>query len=55
MIFFPSQSDDEDYINEGMDYMETAAEAGDRAAILFVARAYDTGHNLGSARYVLWL
>eukprot|EP00057_Strongylocentrotus_purpuratus_P017799 XP_011672273.1 PREDICTED: eukaryotic elongation factor 2 kinase isoform X1 [Strongylocentrotus purpuratus] len=48
-------SDDEDYMNEGMDYMETAAEAGDRAAILFVARAYDTGHNLGTARTKSWL
>ena len=42
--------DTDDYINEGMDYMESAAEAGDRAAMLIVARAYESGNQLGSAR-----
>nr|XP_054762939.1 eukaryotic elongation factor 2 kinase-like [Lytechinus pictus] len=46
---------DDDYINEGMEYMETAAVAGDRASILIVSRAYDTGYNLGSARQKSWL
>lgn len=47
--------ENDDYINEGMEYMESAAEAGDRAAILIVARAYDTGVNLGSDRERSWL
>nr|XP_054762938.1 eukaryotic elongation factor 2 kinase-like [Lytechinus pictus] len=46
---------DDDYINEGMEYMETAAVAGDRASILIVSRAYDTGYNLGSSRQKSWL
>ncbi|XP_071492332.1 eukaryotic elongation factor 2 kinase-like [Diadema antillarum] len=45
----------DDYINEGMDYMEMACDAGDRAAMLIVARAYDNGLNLGSARERSWL
>ncbi|KAK2714273.1 hypothetical protein QYM36_008735 [Artemia franciscana] len=32
----------------GLDYMTYAAEAGDRAAMIFLAKVYDTGLNLGT-------
>lgn len=35
-----------------MDYMVQGAEAGDRSAMIFVARAFETGENLGSRRLV---
>ena len=34
----------------GLDYMLQAAEAGDRSAMIYVARAFDTGDNLGTRR-----
>lgn len=41
-----------DNIDLGMDYMVQGAEAGDRSAMIFVARAFETGENLGSRRLV---
>ncbi|XP_076442554.1 eukaryotic elongation factor 2 kinase-like isoform X2 [Babylonia areolata] len=38
----------------GVDYMLQAAEAGDRSAMIYLARAFDTGHNLGSRRSRSW-
>ena len=38
--------DEEDAKIIGLDYMERAANAGDRASMLFLAHAYDTGQNL---------
>uniref|UniRef100_A0A8C4VBS8 Eukaryotic elongation factor 2 kinase n=1 Tax=Falco tinnunculus TaxID=100819 RepID=A0A8C4VBS8_FALTI len=38
--------------NKGFDYLMRAAEAGDRPSMILVARAYDTGINLGSDRYL---
>ena len=32
----------------GLDYMERAAQSGERSAMVFLARAYDTGYNLVS-------
>uniref|UniRef100_A0A8C0BH77 Eukaryotic elongation factor 2 kinase n=1 Tax=Buteo japonicus TaxID=224669 RepID=A0A8C0BH77_9AVES len=40
--------------NKGFDYLLRAAEAGDRPSMILVARAYDTGVNLGSDRYCDW-
>lgn len=37
-------------IARGVDYMSVAAEAGDRSAMLFLARAYESGENLGPDR-----
>lgn len=34
----------------GVDYMLQAAEAGDRSAIIYMAKAFDSGHNLGTRR-----
>ena len=36
--------------NKGVDYMLMAAEAGDRSAMLYMARAYETGVGLGENR-----
>ena len=38
-------------MDRGLDMMQTAAECGDRASILYMAEAYETGLNLGSERY----
>ena len=38
--------------DKGVDYMVMAAQAGDRNAMIFMARAYETGLNLGQKRYV---
>lgn len=37
----------------GLDYMHHAGDAGDRAAMIFLAKAYDTGVGLGS-RSISW-
>lgn len=37
--------------NKGVDYMLMAAEAGDRSAMLYMAKAYETGVGLGENRY----
>lgn len=34
----------------GVDFMLTAAHAGDRGAMLYVAKAYESGSGLGSGR-----
>uniref|UniRef100_A0A8C8RAC0 Eukaryotic elongation factor 2 kinase n=1 Tax=Pelusios castaneus TaxID=367368 RepID=A0A8C8RAC0_9SAUR len=39
---------------KGFDYLLRAAEAGDRPSMILVARAYDTGVNLGSDRTQDW-
>ncbi|XP_074866437.1 eukaryotic elongation factor 2 kinase isoform X2 [Carettochelys insculpta] len=39
---------------KGFDYLLRAAEAGDRPSMILVARAYDTGVNLGSNRIQDW-
>ncbi|XP_077979955.1 eukaryotic elongation factor 2 kinase-like isoform X2 [Glandiceps talaboti] len=44
----------EDNTNDGVDYMEMAAEAGDRASMIHMARAYDTGLGLGTNREKSW-
>ena len=43
------QQNDEN-IDVGLDYMLLAAEAGDRSAMIYMARAFDTGENLGTRR-----
>jgi elongation factor 2 kinase len=37
-------------VNKGVDYMLMAAQAGDRSAMLYVARAFETGLGLGDTR-----
>ncbi|XP_066432376.1 eukaryotic elongation factor 2 kinase isoform X3 [Eleutherodactylus coqui] len=39
---------------KGFDYLLMAAEAGDRPSMIHIARAYDTGINLGSDRIQDW-
>ncbi|KAK6170357.1 hypothetical protein SNE40_018769 [Patella caerulea] len=41
-------------INIGLDFMGQAAQAGDRSAMIYLARAYETGDNLGTLRSVCW-
>ena len=48
--WFPSQSTTA-MIDQGVDYMMMAAEAGDRNAMIFMARAFETGLNLGHKRW----
>ncbi|KAK7111759.1 eukaryotic elongation factor 2 kinase-like isoform X2 [Littorina saxatilis] len=43
-----------DNTNIGLDYMLLAAEAGDRSAMIYMARAFDTGDNLGTHRSRSW-
>ena len=38
-------------VNKGVDYMSMAADAGDRSAMLYMAKAYETGVGLGENRY----
>ncbi|XP_071815012.1 eukaryotic elongation factor 2 kinase-like [Apostichopus japonicus] len=40
--------------NEGIRYMEMAAEAGDRSSMIHMAKAYDTGNGLGTERSRSW-
>lgn len=40
--------------NKGFNYLLRAAEAGDRPSMILVARAYDTGVNLGADRAQDW-
>lgn len=37
----------------GLDYLTRAANAGDVNSVLYLAKAYDTGLNLGSDRKVI--
>ncbi|XP_022235285.1 eukaryotic elongation factor 2 kinase-like isoform X2 [Limulus polyphemus] len=39
---------------KGVEFMLKAAKGGDRAAIIFMAKAYDTGENLGLVRSRSW-
>ncbi|XP_014779788.1 eukaryotic elongation factor 2 kinase [Octopus bimaculoides] len=41
-------------LDKGVDYMSNAAERGDRDAVLYMAKAYETGNNLGSYRTKSW-
>ncbi|GAB6020786.1 Eukaryotic elongation factor 2 kinase [Chamberlinius hualienensis] len=43
-----------EHLELGIDYMNVAAEAGDRAAIIWMAKIYDTGINLGQTRERSW-
>jgi elongation factor 2 kinase len=43
-----------DSIDKGLDYMEMAAEEGDRFAEIYMAKAYETGLNLGTQREINW-
>ncbi|XP_070580625.1 LOW QUALITY PROTEIN: eukaryotic elongation factor 2 kinase-like [Ptychodera flava] len=49
-----SVKESDENTNEGVDYMIMAAEAGDRSAMVHVAKAYDTGINLGTDRERSW-
>ena len=42
----PPSSDPKIKVRIGLDYMERAAQAGERSAMVYLARAYDTGLNL---------
>ncbi|KAK3089352.1 hypothetical protein FSP39_002962 [Pinctada imbricata] len=44
----------EENINEGVDYMMLAAEAGDRGAMVFMAKAFEDGACLGTKREISW-
>ena len=39
-------------MNKGVDYMMMAAVAGDRSAMLYMARAFETGTGLGDSRFL---
>ncbi|XP_005092965.1 eukaryotic elongation factor 2 kinase [Aplysia californica] len=41
-------------LDTGVDFMVQAAEAGDRNAMIFMARAFESGDNLGQKRSVSW-
>ena len=41
-----------DNFEKGVAYMLMAAEAGDRGAMLYMARAFDTGVGLGENRFL---
>ncbi|EMP34970.1 Eukaryotic elongation factor 2 kinase [Chelonia mydas] len=49
-----TSEDTEESRVKGFDYLLRAAEAGDRPSMILVARAYDTGVNLGSNRIQDW-
>ncbi|CAH1794993.1 unnamed protein product [Owenia fusiformis] len=44
----------EENTNQGVDYMLMAAEAGDRASMIYMANAFETGIGLGSDRSQNW-
>ena len=43
----------EENTNKGVDFMAQAAAANDRASILYMAKAFETGNGLGTLRYDL--
>jgi elongation factor 2 kinase len=43
--------DPEENLDIGIDYMVQAADAGDRGAMIYVAKAFETGDGLGKKRY----
>ena len=45
-----SYQETEENTNRGVDYMCQAAEIGERAAMLYMAKAFETGEGLGTAR-----
>lgn len=45
----PFQPSDE-HTNRGVDFMVEAAEAGDRGAMVYMGRAFETGDGLGTLR-----
>ncbi|XP_052761871.1 eukaryotic elongation factor 2 kinase-like isoform X2 [Mya arenaria] len=47
-------AEDEDNVELGFDYMVQAADAGDRGAMIYVAKAFATGLNLGKRREMSW-
>uniref|UniRef100_A0A8C5R064 Eukaryotic elongation factor 2 kinase n=1 Tax=Leptobrachium leishanense TaxID=445787 RepID=A0A8C5R064_9ANUR len=49
-----SVPDTEESRTKGFNYLLMAAEAGDRPSMIHVARAYDTGRNLGTDRLQDW-
>lgn len=51
-LIFQEESGNQDI---GIDYMVQAAEAGDRGAMIFVAKAFETGNGLGKRRYTTCL
>ena len=38
-------------MNIGINYMEEAAEAGDRSCMIYMANAYESGLGIGSERF----
>lgn len=50
-FLFSSGQETEENKTKGFDYLLKAAEAGDRKSMIHVARAFDTGQNLGPDRY----
>ncbi|CAL1279106.1 unnamed protein product [Larinioides sclopetarius] len=44
--------DSTDNIDQGMDYMKQAACAGDRAAMIFLAKCYDSGDNVSQKNWL---
>lgn len=44
----------DEHINRGIDFMVEAAEAGDRGAMVYMGRAFETGDGLGTLRSVSW-
>ncbi|XP_060076123.1 eukaryotic elongation factor 2 kinase-like [Ylistrum balloti] len=47
------EKSDENF-NIGVDYMVEAAEAGDRGAMIYIAKAFETGIGLGTKRSISW-
>ena len=47
IVVFQNDSENEDL---GIDYMVEAAEAGDRGAMIYIAKAFKTGNGLGHRR-----
>lgn len=46
LCFQPS----DEHTNRGVDFMVEAAEAGDRGAMVYMGRAFETGDGLGTLR-----
>lgn len=44
----------DEHTNRGVDFMVEAAEAGDRGAMVYMGRAFETGDGLGTLRSVSW-
>eukprot|EP00918_Siedleckia_nematoides_P039790 GHVU01086475.1.p1 GENE.GHVU01086475.1~~GHVU01086475.1.p1 ORF type:complete len:243 (-),score=48.94 GHVU01086475.1:1636-2364(-) len=46
--------DSENSLDKGLDYMDMAADSGDRSAMIYLAKVYETGIGLGTKRTVNW-